>query len=106
MNSEKIKELKSSLPNRTKVQYQDWTNEQKKLDRELSCREMIMSCLIYGDDIYNSRYIAKYEDDLGKKRVLEICEEQEKFFKEKCEIVYNVYTDSDGISYNSLVEKE
>lgn len=106
MNSKEIKELKRSLPNRTEVSYAEWSEEQKRLDKELSCREMIMSCLIYGDNIYKSRYIMDYTDELGDQRVLELCKEQEKYFNEKCEVLHNVYTDSEGLSYNSLVEKE
>lgn len=105
MNRKTIEELKKTLPNYIGC-YKDMTEEQKRLDEELSCREMIMSCLIYGENIYSSRYIMEYTDDLGDQRVLELCKEQEKYFNENCEVLQNVYTDNEGVSYNSLVEKE
>lgn len=54
MTDKQIEVAKRTLPNWTEIPYKEWTAEQKNLDNELSCREMINSCLIYGqmNDFY------------------------------------------------------
>lgn len=77
------------------------TPEQKALHRELDCREMINSCLIYGTKFLETRYSEKYIKKLGEKRVLELYNEQKADF-DKAIVFHNVYEDSEGISYNSI----
>ena len=116
MTRKEIEAMQRSLPPR--LDWANWTEEQKKLDAELSCREMINSCLCYGTIslCYGTmshfweektwgdgkpladRYVAK----LGVTRVREICKEQEEDFA-RAVVLRNVYTDSDGLSYNSIV---
>ena len=103
MNREEIEFVKTMLPPLTKCDC--WTNEQKMLNRELSCREMINSCLIYGTDFLTSHYKDSYIEELGEKRVNELYNEQLKYC-EKCKVNYNVYEDSEGVTYNSLTEPE
>jgi hypothetical protein len=90
------------------------TKEDKNLYKELSCREMINSSLIYGDDPFRKidkwwyghgycerSYMSDYEDKLGVERVRQLYEEQ-KFDISQAKVHHNVHTDSEGLSYNSI----
>lgn len=80
---------------------------------ELSCREMINSCLIYHNieggryafyrelNWCNETYASPYIKRLGKKRVDELFEEQVEDFK-KAKVYVNVGCDSEGVWYNSI----
>lgn len=103
MNSKEIKKIKREMYN--SENWKDENSMERRTYEEMSCRSMIMSCLIYGDNIYKSRYVMEYIDILGEQRVLELCKEQEEYFNTKCKVVKNVYTDSEGVSYNSLIEE-
>lgn len=111
MTRKEIELAQKSLPRR--VEWANWTEEQRKLSRELDCREMINSCLCYHDiNAFweecpwrygkDKSYAAPYVRDLGVERVLEICKEQERDFS-KARVYKNTYTDSEGLSYNSIV---
>ena len=79
------------------------TPEEHKLKSELNCREMINSCLIYGEmSAFYTRYGVQYRVELGERRVSELIYEQEQDFK-KAVVNRNVHTDSEGCSYNSIV---
>lgn len=106
MTQKEINKVKASLPPLTQR-----NKEQKKIDDELGCREMINSCLCYGsiEDFWAERngsfdgsYATPYVNDLGLDRVKEIVEEQIRDF-EKATVKRNVYTDNEGCSYNSIV---
>ena len=92
---------------------------------EGGCRDMIMSCLTYGTTkaYFMKKYAPNYvkHDDswVGKNggiveftegkfdsldEVEAVWDDQEKYFKEHCKVEYNVYHDSEGCSYNSVVE--
>lgn len=113
MNSKKIEELESLLRSKNSL-----TDAEKELEIELELRGMIMSCLVYGGDIYTdtcinavSKYYHKpyadeYIDLLGEEKVREIYNDQKNYFDTKCKVVYNVYTDYEGCTYNSLIEEE
>ena len=116
MNSKEIKEIKNLM-----FDNKEWKNinsSARKLYEEMSLREMIMSCLIYGDDIFTSvcinacskyyhrPYAEEYIDMLGYDRVMEIYNDQKEYFDTKCKVARNVYTDSEGLTYNSLIEEE
>ena len=45
-------------------------------------------------------------DILGYDRVMEIYNDQKEYFDTKCKVARNVYTDSEGLTYNSLIEEE
>ena len=115
MNSEEIKELKDLM-----LHNKEWLNinsSARKLYEEMSLRDMIMSCLIYDNDIFTSTninavseyygrpYAEKYIDILGYDRVMEIYNDQKEYFETKCKVVKGVYTDCEGLTYNSLVEE-
>ena len=90
----------------------EWTKKDEILEEELSCRSMINSMLVYGDDTeegsygYN-RYLKPYTEKgtwhdglITKKRLNKLIAEQKNDF-EKATVKHNVYTDSEGCSYNS-----
>lgn len=111
MNSKEIEDLKNFLKC-----YKTLTKEQELKLEELNFRKMIMCCLAYGTDVMTSRvinmvseyygrpYFDEYADKLGRERALEIYKDQKRFFDTKCTVKKDVYTDYEGISYNSIVE--
>ncbi len=105
MTNKQIKELMNTLPSVTCVSYDSWSEEEKQLDKELSCRKMINSCLCYETDFLNSEYCKDYIKELGMKRVKELYNEQLEHFN-NCILLYNVYEDSEGVTYNSVIEPE
>ena len=114
MKPQEIDALKQTLP----TYYKDMTDEQLKLDYELSWRDYCNSCLIYGQEyliVKNGQFVYKpqgwsvysYLKHNGKiiitdERALEIFYEQQADFKQNCKVYRGVYTDSDGCSYNSV----
>ena len=72
-------------------------------------KEMIESCYTYGGadrDTYNfDTYIKKYELEIGKEMFEKTYTEHLSLLKAKYTIQSNVYTDSDGLNYNSLIKK-
>lgn len=110
MTQKQIDEARNTLP-RGKKPYGLWTDDEKNLSEELSCREMINSCLCYdgiqsfwdecdwriGDKSYAAPYIKK----LGASRVRELVAEQTIDF-ERATIHLNVFTDDEGLTYNSI----
>lgn len=116
MNSKEIEEIKNLM-----FKNKEWWNinsSARKLYVEMSLRNMIMSCLTYGEDIFTSvcinacseyyhrPYADEYIDILGYDRVMEIYNDQKEYFDTKCRVKKNVYTDSEGLTYNSLIEEE
>ena len=114
MNSKEIKEIKRHL-----YDSKDWldvNSNDRKLYEEMSLREMIMSCLVYNEDIFTSinwngaseyygqPYVNEYIDILGKDRVMAIYNDQKNYFETKCKVKRNVYQDSEGLTYNTLIE--
>lgn len=113
MTQKEIDFAKNTLPSR--FEYRTWSEEQKRLDKELSCREMINSCLVYHGErfgwdrfweecewrIGDKSYAAPYVRSLGKERVIQIFNEQLLDFR-KAIVRECVYTDSEGLTYNSI----
>lgn len=68
-------------------------------------REMMESCYTYGGidpEGYNyERYILPYLDKLGKRTFNKIYNEKAEELS-RCEIIRNTYTDSEGLTYNTL----
>ena len=73
---------------------------------EGGCRSMIMCCLAYGygRDYFMNSHAQNYAAELGMKRVEEIWDDQEDYFKNHCKVNHNVYTDNEGCTYNSVTE--
>lgn len=83
-----------------------WSDEDKKKMNELDFRDWVNSCLVYGEtwklkseELEHSDILKEYNIDLSK--ALEIIEEQKVRFK-KANVKHDVYTDSEGVSYNSV----
>lgn len=99
MSSEKIKEMERNA-----------TTE--KEETEANFRSMIMSCLTYGDNIFKKismwtgkPYADEYIEVLGYEKAMEIYNDQKRYFDECCTVERGVYTDSEGVTYNHLVER-
>ncbi len=100
-------------------------HQDKLVYGEGGCRDMIMSCLIYGTSKeeflrdYGPNYVKHSEswiDNRGRRRkmndgkfsdikeVEKIWDDQENYFRNHVRVNHNVYTDSEGLSYNSITE--
>lgn len=108
MTDREIKKARETLPKWENGNPPVYTSEEKQLDRELSCREMINSLLIYHgrdgismDNYFGNRYLSDYVKELGQDTVDRLCSEQLKDF-EKAVVYENVGTDSEGVTYNSI----
>jgi hypothetical protein len=104
MTDKQIKAAKATLPQWKNGQAPTLTPEQNQLNKELQCRDMINSVLCYKgkENIMNNEYINDYIDDLGHDIVQRLCDEQIADF-ENATVKENVHTDSEGISYNSII---
>jgi len=76
---------------------------------EKGLRNMIESAFAYGgfekgSFTYN-RYILPYKEKLGEETFERIYDEHIKYLTENFEVEQNVYTDSEGVTYNSLKQK-
>tara|TARA_Y100001937_G_scaffold125826_1_gene193506 strand:+ start:826 stop:1071 length:246 start_codon:yes stop_codon:yes gene_type:complete len=69
-------------------------------------KDMMNSCFAYGgvdiNHYYYKRYILPYKKILGKKLYTKIYEEHKNYLINTYSVEYNVYTDNDGLTYNSL----
>jgi len=101
MTDKEIKRMKKEVPLFKDGIPCELTLEQKQIRKELSCREMINSCLCYGYDFLKSRYSKSYIEELGEERVLDLYNEQKADFA-KATVSHDVYQDSEGVSYNSI----
>ena len=92
---------------RKKLPTLPYTDELKQLENELDCREMINSILVYGnvdsdiDNIYNNKFLTDYRDTLSEDRIKKLIKEQQDDLK-KSKIISDSYTDSEGVTYNSV----
>ncbi len=72
-----------------------------------SLKEMINSCFAYGgaeEGSYNfKKYILPKKLELGNKLFKETYENQMRELK-SCKIAHCVYTDSEGVTYNSIIK--
>lgn len=84
------------------------TEEERKELRELSVREMVNSILCYGNassgvgEYDRNRYFIEADKLLGKEKVNSIIDDQTKYFREHAKVLYGVYEDSEGCTYNSV----
>ena len=91
MNSKEIKKIKN-LMLKDREKWLDKNSDTYKKYKEMSLREMIMSCLTYKENIFKSvdfnsmskyyqqPYINEYIDILGYDRVMEVYNEQKNYF--------------------------
>ncbi len=75
---------------------------------ELWFKSMLISCFVYGgldpESYSYNKYILPYRATLGEKVFNEVYEEMVESFSD-CEVESNVYTDSEGVTYNSIKYK-
>lgn len=81
------------------------TAEERQELEELNARRMVNSIVCYGG-LYvckydRERYFTTEDKILGKEKVDEIIAEQIEFFRNHAKVHCNVFTDSEGCSYNS-----
>lgn len=85
----------------------DLTPEEKEVHKRISCIEMINSIIAYHglemDYILSNRYMADHLEELGLLTVMELAQAQ---IDEVAYIKHDVFTDSEGCSYNSIVWKD
>ncbi len=101
MTGKEIKKIRKEIPLFENGIPCELTPEQKRLHRELKCRDMINSCLCYGSSFLESRYSEPYIQELGEERVLELYNEQKTDF-DRAIVFHNVHEDSGGCTYNSI----
>lgn len=110
MTGKQIEAAKKALPH----WLSDLTPEQSRQHKELSCREMINSCLIYGCasyDFFNpetqlfGRYAKLFIDSLGEETIIRLYNEQAKDFSEAI-VEHGVYTDREDTTYNNCTWKD
>lgn len=104
MTGKEMEKLRNSLPKWENGKPPVLTEEQKQIDRELWCREMINSILIYNgkNNIINDRYLKSYIDEFGIETVERLVNEQVEDF-EKATVLKNVHVDYEGLPYNSII---
>ena len=84
------------------------TEDELKELRELSVREMVNSILCYGNassgvgEYDRNRYFIEADKLLGKEKVNSIIDEQTKYFRKHAKVLFGVYEDSEGCTYNSI----
>lgn len=120
MTEKQMQELRNTLPQWEHGNPPVFTSEQAIINQELSIREFMLSCLVYHEDyfkeiqsswyVYNRRSNDFDWDRLerlgvknGRQRVQELWNEMKKDFAEHATILDNVGTDSEGVSYNSVI---
>ena len=110
-----IERAKDTLPKGWDA-WKNATPEQKMLERELAWREYVNSCLAYGQfgdviqdcklspKLYRWGTATTYHigEELSIPRAIQIALEQKADFA-KAKVLYNVYTDCEGCSYNSVI---
>lgn len=90
--------------------WRDDTPEKAKKREELDCRNMINSCLAYGEayGFYNvntgewGEYAQDYLRKLGAEKCFRLFMEQRDEFFEKATVEWGVYEDFEGCTYNRV----
>ena len=104
MYEKEIERIKNNLP-----QVEQRSNLEKKISKIIGCVEMINSLLTYSENPYDERsahYLRGYREELGDEMVDDLIREQKEHFDKNCIIHHNTYTDSEGVSYNSVEEDD
>lgn len=85
--------------------YRNITEDERKEITGLSVREMVNSILCYGAvvcEYARNEYFVEADKLLGKEKVNAIIEDQTKYFTEHAKVLFGVYEDSEGCTYNSI----
>jgi glutaminase len=67
-------------------------------------KEMMKSCYAYNSLNKTNMYLTSYKHTLGEEVFNEVYDSYKKYLEENYKVVKNVGTDSDGLTYNSLVK--
>lgn len=113
MSEKELEELKKTC--KYLAPLKEMTKKDKKTFKEIHLREMVNSVYCYGYNVdleycLNNRYITDFleEDDkyytFSLEELKEIVNSQLDFLDNHCRIERDVYADSDGLTYNSLIE--
>ena len=104
MTDKQLRKLKDTLPKWQNGKPPVYTYEQNVLRRKIACIDMINSILIYNGsrNIFDNKYLKDYIDELGMKTVAELVIGQVEDLS-KATILVGVHTDTDGLSYNSVI---
>lgn len=83
-------------------------NEENRVLFNLArCAGMMESFLAYEqDDFMTSKYSKPYIEELGYEVVNTLWTIMNEYFDRNCFIKYNTYTDCEGLSYNSLIDRQ
>ena len=89
---------------------EDIVKELEQEEAELRCISMLHSILTYSnnrdiDILLQDRYLQKYIDELGIDKVKELATQEINEFN-NAEIINDVYTDTEGVTYNSVKFKD
>lgn len=68
-------------------------------------KRMMLSCFAYHSLWKTNSYLLPYKEKLGEELYNKIYDEYSQELKNKYTIKNDVYTDSEGCSYNELIEK-
>lgn len=67
---------------------------------------MIKSLFAYGGLSKDSSYLKPYKDELSEEEFNRVYGETSKDLEDNYEVITNVYTDSEGCTYNQIVKKQ
>jgi hypothetical protein len=74
-----------------------------------SLKQMMDSCFAYGtiekDSYQYQRFILPFEKEMGKRLFNKVYKEHAEYLS-KCTVKQNVYTDCEGLNYNSIIKPE
>lgn len=110
MSKEQITNLTKGFPSR--FEWNKWTGEQKLIRNKINCLCMIDSNLVYGDQFWKKQNYGEgsyscadpYIEEIGEENVRELYNARKEYFRHHVRINTDVYTDSEGVSYNSVEE--
>ena len=124
MNDRQLDRIKKELRDEMKAKGFGWIDgkfykppkEYEIRQQELSCIDMINSILCYNckgmtdaievlehEEKSHYNYLADYVTKLGREKVIELIQGQ---IDSIDSVKMNIYTDSDGLSYSSIIWKE
>ena len=104
--------LTNSLPLQLDLRNKAWTDEQKLILNKINCLSMIDSNLVYGYQFLKKQNYGEgsyscadpYIEEIGEENVRELYDARKEYFRHHVRINTDVYTDSEGVSYNSIEE--
>lgn len=74
-------------------------------DEIYSMKDMMVSCYTYGGLQKSNPFLSKYKKTLGKELFDKVYDEHSKYLRKNFKVEWNTYTDHEGLTYNSLIEK-